>query len=234
MYPPKHFVEKDCINTANEVSNKTFDNISEENKKSIVSIINDKPLATLVFIDKKNVAHISHIPFHFANNLLTATKQKINELTNLTLTEQVLVGHVSNHHPVAKLLKTYGQAKLSLVFHGEDSYVSPHDVSFDNQSAQKVPTWNYANVHITGTAIEVTDIDKKYKQMELTSDIFERQVVEQTVNTSTPHQPWSLSTAPSTAIENMLNAITIFEVKITEIQGRFKLSQNKSSNVKKR
>ena len=44
--------------------------------------------------------------------------------------------------------------------------------------------------------------------------------------------PWVLDSAPGKAITQMLNAITIFKITIIEISGQFKLSQNKSTNIK--
>jgi len=176
-------------------------------------IIEDNPLATLIMNTNTDV-EISHIPCHFANKNKTS-----------------IMAHVSNHHPLAKELQQSPNAVINLIFHGEDAYVSPNDVSIENSQAQMVPTWNYAKVHITGSAVEVKDSNEKYNHMMQTSDYFEYRE-----RSPLPGQEnnkyWAISDAPDTAIKHMLNAITVFTVQVDNLEGRFKLSQNKSKVVK--
>ncbi len=178
-----------------------------EDIEFLQKVIKQNPLATLVFNDINNMPNISHIPCHFNSG-----------------DDRYLVGHVSNNHPLAAQLKNVASnnVTLNLVFHGENAYISPNYVGTANSSAQLVPTWNYSAVHISGYAIEVVEHDEKHQQMRLTSEYFEQ---DQT-------SAWSLDYAPETAINHMLQAITIFKVEITDIQGRLKLSQNKSRNIK--
>ncbi len=179
-------------------------------------IIEDNPLATLV-ISTNNDVEISHIPCHFANANNTR-----------------LMAHVSNNHPlVSKLQKSAKVTKItiSLIFHGGDAYVSPHDVCADDRKSQMVPTWNYAKVHVTGSATIVKNSDEKLSLMAQTSDYFEcsqrSPIAGQEDSTY-----WKLNDAPDTAIKHMLNAITVFSVQISDIEGRLKMSQNKSIQVK--
>ena len=59
MYPPKYFQTSD-----------------EENHK-LSALINDNPLATLLVNIDEPLPHISHIPFHFAeDDASTATEKK--------------------------------------------------------------------------------------------------------------------------------------------------------------
>lgn len=176
-------------------------------------IIEDNPLATLV-ISTGNHVEISHMPCHFANKNKTS-----------------IMAHVSNHHPLAKALQQSANVVISLIFHGEDAYVSPHDISADDRQAQMVPTWNYAKVHITGSATIVKNSIEKYSHMEQTSDYFECSQ-RSSIAGQEDSKYWKLNDAPDTAIKHMLNAITVFNVQISDIEGRFKLSQNKSMPVK--
>ncbi|SFD28830.1 FMN-binding negative transcriptional regulator [Pseudoalteromonas denitrificans] len=174
-----------------------------KNNKQLTKLIADYPLATLLIKDEREL-HISHIPFHYDEN------------------ELFLIGHVSNHHPLSERLKNSQTVHVSLIFHGEDAYISPSYVSQNNKSKQSVPTWNYRKVHISGEAIEISNHNEKYQQMDLTSQLFEQG----------QDIPWLLKSAPSKAIKHMLNAITIFKVTINTCEGRFKLSQNKTNEIK--
>jgi len=165
----------------------------------LIELIQNKPLATLVINIAGEPPHISHIPFHF------------NEQ------QSELIGHTSNQHPLAKQLKLNQMQDISLIFHGEEGYISPN-----YSQGQPVPTWNYAKVLVRGEAKAVTDNDEKYKQMDKTTQYFERD----------QEKPWVLDSTPNKAIIQMLNAITIFKITITEISGQFKLSQNKSTSIK--
>ncbi|QFI38061.1 FMN-binding negative transcriptional regulator [Moritella marina ATCC 15381] len=171
-------------------------------------VISQDPLATLVFIDTEQMPHISHIPCHFAVN------------------NDVIVAHVSNDHPLAAKLNAASTSNdgvdISLIFHGESGYVSPNFVPIDEREGQMVPSWNYIKVHVTGCATAITAPADKYQQMALTSAHFEQYQA----------QPWTLDSASSTAINHMLKAITVFSVSIVGLEGRFKLSQNKSANMR--
>jgi len=165
----------------------------------LIELINNNPLATLIINSEGKLPHVSHIPFHYDEQ------------------QTSLVGHTSNQHPLAKILKQNKIEDIILIFHGEQGYISPN-----YSEAQPVPTWNYSKVQITGEAKIITDSNKKYKQMDITTQYFEKEQA----------QPWLLDSAPSKAIEQMLKAITVFTVSINELNGQFKLSQNKPTAVK--
>ena len=97
---------------------------------------------------------------------------------------------------------------------------------------QKVPTWNYAKVHVSGQVTEVTNLDEKYQHMLISSDHFEQVKVQQKLTSPNTQVAWSLASAPSHAIEHMLKAITVFTFTISRIEGRFKLSQNKPTALR--
>ncbi|PKI12612.1 FMN-binding negative transcriptional regulator [Colwellia sp. 12G3] len=200
MYPPKYFQTSD-----------------EENHK-LSALINDNPLATLLVNIDEPLPHISHIPFHFAeDDATTEVKSK------------VLIAHVSNQHPLAARLLTQGDVPLSIVFHGEQCYISPHcgtnvntNNANDNTNGQVVPTWNYAKVHVTGIATAIIDPELKYQQMKISSQHFERE----------QQRPWELTEVSDKKIRQMLTAITFFKVYIDTFEGRFKFSQNKPTAVR--
>ncbi|AAZ27691.1 FMN-binding negative transcriptional regulator [Colwellia psychrerythraea] len=201
MYPAKHY------------------QTNEENITHYHEIIESNPLATLLFSHESEI-DVSHIPCHFSLKTSNTNTQQLERST--------LTAHVSNHHPLAKVLQRSSTVALQLVFHGEDAYISPRDVSKQHSHAQSVPTWNYAKVHVSGIAHEVKDSDDKYQYMAASTAYFE-----QRRSTNNIDKPWSIEEAPAIAIKKMLNAITIFSINITHLEGRFKLSQNKSKAVQK-
>jgi len=99
------------------------------------------------------------------------------------------------------------QPRVLVVFQGPHCYVSP---SWYQQEG--VPTWNYCAVHCTGTA---RIIDQKEQK---------RQLVEALTATHEQHQsaPWPIQYPAA-----MLQAIVGLEITVEDIQGKFKLSQNR-------
>jgi len=199
MYPAKYF------------------QTSEEENHKLSALINDNALATLLVNIDEAFPHISHIPFHFEECETSAEAKS-----------KVLIAHVSNQHPLAARLLAQGDVPLSLVFHGEHSYISPHcgaNINTNNNTkGQVVPTWNYAKVHVIGIATAIVDPELKYQQMKISSQHFERD----------QQRPWQLTEVSDKKIRQMLTAITFFKVSIDTIEGRFKLSQNKPTEVREK
>ena len=216
-YPAKHFINK-------------------EDNKALVQLIEQNSLATLLYIDNNAELHVSHIPFHFNES----PRLTLDEQNNDSLLGYELMGHVSNDHPVAHQLKNKSHTNITLIFHSEEDYISPNDVNIEHGGKQNVPTWNYAKVHVSGDVEEITDIDDKYQQMIKTTDYFEETDISQNSinnaqgpisNEKSTH--WTLETVPKRAIESMFKAITLFTLTITDIEGRFKVSQNKPDAIRK-
>jgi transcriptional regulator len=95
-----------------------------------------------------------------------------------------------------------------VIFQGPHCYISPNWYESRN-----VPTWNYAAVHVYGTAELVTDKNAIQDIVLELSDTHERPLPD----------PW----IPDYD-EAMLNAIIGFRFNVSRIQGKYKLSQNKS------
>jgi transcriptional regulator len=78
-----------------------------------------------------------------------------------------------------------------------------------------VPTWNYQAVHVYGIAELITEAGRLKNIVNKLTATYE----------SSFESPW----VPEYK-ESMLNAIVGIEIKITEIQCKYKLSQNRSEN----
>jgi transcriptional regulator len=98
------------------------------------------------------------------------------------------------------------------IFMGPHSYVSPSWY----EAKVAVPTWNYAAVHVRGTA-----------RME--DDAFLRKTIEDTTAKyeSGMPSPWKMP-IPEEYIVSMMKAIVGFSIQVSKVEAKFKLGQNRS------
>jgi len=125
----------------------------------------------------------------------------------------VLVGHMARANPHWQAMAA--QPQVLALFHGPHAYVSPSWY----QSHPSVPTWNYAVVHAHGRARLLHDPEQLEPLV--------RSLVEHHEQ-SRPH-PWAMA-LPADYQAQMLAAIVGFEIEITRLEGKLKLSQNRSAN----
>jgi transcriptional regulator len=103
-----------------------------------------------------------------------------------------------------------------VVFHGPHSYVSPSCYAPD---APAVPTWNYAVVHAYGTPHVIDDPEELREHQERLVAIHE----------AGRSPAWNMASQSPDYIEGMLKGIVGFEIPIARLEGKFKLSQNRSA-----
>lgn len=121
-----------------------------------------------------------------------------------------LQGHVAASNPIVADLT----GRLLVVFGGPHAYVSPRFYSAQN----RVPTWNYVAVHVRGRGRLVTGAAHK------------DQVMDELVARFEPgSEGWNRSRLSEEQYRNRLNAIQTFELEIEELEGVFKLSQDKDA-----
>jgi transcriptional regulator len=125
----------------------------------------------------------------------------------------VLVGHVARANPVWQQ-----PAKSVFVFQGADAYVSPGWYAAKREHGKVVPTWNYAVVHAHGTPRVVDERDGLLAIVTRLTASHE----------AAQRAPWSVGDAPPEFIEQMLRAIVGIEVPIERLEGKWKVSQNRS------
>ena len=130
----------------------------------------------------------------------------------------VLRGHFARGNPQWRDLAS--GAEVLTIFPGASAYVSPGYYPGKALDHKAVPTWNYVIVHAWGRA-EIFDDPARLRELvrEL-SDHHER---------GQP-QPWSMDDAPADYLDAMLRAIVGFELPITRIAGKQKLSQNQPAD----
>ncbi len=127
-----------------------------------------------------------------------------------------LTGHVARANPLWR--EADGQPVLAL-FQGPQAYVSPSWYPSKAQHGKAVPTWNYTMVQAHGTlrAIE----DPQWLRAFVTR-LTERHEGRRAM-------PWHVSDAPVDYVDAMLRAIVGIEIEVTRLEGKFKLSQNRSA-----
>jgi transcriptional regulator len=105
-----------------------------------------------------------------------------------------------------------------VVWRGADAYVSPNFYPSKSVDGKVVPTWNYLAVQARGTIAFHHEPKWKRTQVAALTDWHE----------AGSAKPWSVDDAPSDYIDGRLSAIVGFEIRITSIEGEWKLSQNRS------
>ncbi|MBL0330240.1 MAG: FMN-binding negative transcriptional regulator [Bacteroidetes bacterium] len=122
-----------------------------------------------------------------------------------------LVCHMAKANPQ---WESFTENEVLVIFQGPHAYISPSNY----EKQQNVPTWNYIAVHATGKAKIVSNPSEVMALMEKTIHQFEQKFYEQ----------WK--TLSPDYINGMLKAIVAFEIEVTKLEGKFKLSQNKTKN----
>jgi len=121
-----------------------------------------------------------------------------------------LRGHVAKANPHWRYLEQ--QAQCLTIFHGPHSYISPANYT----ARESVPTWNYGAVHLYGNARLFSSRGELHAMLNELIETFE------------PAYGRQWETMSETFRENMLRQIVGFEIVATRIEGKFKLSQNRT------
>lgn len=128
-----------------------------------------------------------------------------------------LHGHLSKANPQWREMEAGAEALV--IFPGPDAYVSPSFYPSKAEHGQAVPTWNYLAIHAYGIPEVFHDSDRL---RELVSTLTAK-------HEAGRPQPWTLEDAPAEYIAKMLNAIVGFTIPISRLEGKRKLTQNRSA-----
>lgn len=120
----------------------------------------------------------------------------------------ILSGHISRENPQAQSLQN-GEEILA-IFTGPHTYISSSWYDHEN-----VPTWNYIAVHVYGK-VRVLDYDKTVSSLKKLVDKYEK-----------PQQNPIRVEDLSEKTMRQARGILAFEIEITNIQAKKKLSQNR-------
>lgn len=122
-----------------------------------------------------------------------------------------LIGHIDIYNPHANLLKD--RREVTLLFSGPQCYISP-----SIYSTAQLPTWNYIKVHLKGT---VKAIESKAA--------LKQSLISMTQFLEAPDHKYILE-PDNPRLDRNLNYIKMFEISITDWEGKFKLSQDKKTS----
>lgn len=129
----------------------------------------------------------------------------------------VLRLHVARANPQLAQLAA-GQECL-VAFHGAQAYITPSWYATKAETHKVVPTWNFVAVHVWGTPVIQDDPAWLRAQLEALTDSQEKART----------QPWSVDQAPPDFIAAQMRAIIGVEIPISRIEGKWKVSQNRTA-----
>lgn len=129
-----------------------------------------------------------------------------------------LYGHVSVNNCQALSIEECAEALV--IVDGPIAYVSPSLYPTKTEHGKVVPTLNYVSVQIRGHLAPVTD-SKDFRDLlaALTSQY-----------EANRDEPWSISDAPFDFIQTQMRAIRGFSMRIDDVQGVAKHSQNRNES----
>jgi len=104
------------------------------------------------------------------------------------------------------------------IFQGPQAYVTPSWYKTKEETGKVVPTWNYVTVHAYGHMAVIEDRAWLLDQINALTNAMEK---------SRAHHPWSLTDAPASFVEALLEQIVGIETPIDRVEGKWKLSQNR-------
>lgn len=120
--------------------------------------------------------------------------------------------HLVRSNPIARVVTQPTAAVIAV--NGPDGYVSP---DWYNTSDQ-VPTWNYVAVHLRGV-LHPMDVSLLRAHLDRLSGNFEERLA--------PKPPWTADKMSDEALERMMRQILPFRFDVQDVEGTWKLNQNK-------
>jgi transcriptional regulator len=170
-----------------------------------------------------------YVPDHFREERAEILDDAIRRIGFATLVTQgldanhlpmsleggVLRGHVARANPVWKA----GEGEALAIFLGPQAYVSPGWYPSKAATGKAVPTWNYLTVHARGSIHWIQDADWLRAHVGALSEAHE----------AGRENPWAIDDAPVSYVDSLLRAIVGFELTITKLEGKWKLSQNRDA-----
>lgn len=166
----------------------------------LIALIEQFPLATIIGNGPSGLV-ADHIPLQFEADPRSLGK---------------FIGHVAKSNPLWELPS---DQELLIVFQGPSTYISPNWYATKQEAGKVVPTWNYAVVHAHCTLTAIHDQDQI---LQIITKLTDQHEIFQ------PH-PWRVTDAPKDFTERLAGNIVGIELKISRMQGKWKVSQNQPS-----
>jgi transcriptional regulator len=128
-----------------------------------------------------------------------------------------LRGHLARGNPHWRELVSDVEALA--IFDGPDAYVSPAWYEEKRLTGKVVPTWNYVTVQAHGSITLHHELEWLVPHVRRLAERHEVGRVD----------PWSIDDAPEGYVETQARAIVGLELRISRLEAKRKLSQNRSS-----
>lgn len=124
--------------------------------------------------------------------------------------------HLTRSNPI---VRAGLPAAAVLAVSGPDAYISPDWYGAEDQ----VPTWNYVAVHLRGT-LEALDPEVLETHVDALSAEHEGRLL--------PKKPWVSSKMSEGVMPRMMRMILPFRLQIAQVDGTWKLNQNKTPEAR--
>jgi len=175
---------------------------AEDRPEVLQELVRRHPLATLI-AQRGSAIDADHVPV-----LIDAADGPHGTLR----------GHVARANGLWKAVAE--NSEVLAIFHGEEHYVSPAWYPSKLADGKVVPTWNYVVVHARGPIRFRHEPDWLHALVTRLTDTHEAGRAE----------PWHVSDAPDDYIRGMLRAIVGFEIELSSLTGKWKMSQNRTAH----
>jgi transcriptional regulator len=178
---------------------------NEETRLDILhGLIRSQPFATLVTMGRSGL-----IATHLPVVLLPGEG-----------TPDILRGHISRANPQ---WREFDQSIEALaIFAGPQHYITPNWYPEKAEDGKVVPTWNYAVVHAYGTIRVIEDPAWLLTHLKSLT----------TQHEAASPRPWAVTDAPEDYIASQIRGIVGLEIPVRRLEGKWKVSQNKSDRTK--
>ncbi|HLJ61890.1 MAG TPA: FMN-binding negative transcriptional regulator [bacterium] len=103
------------------------------------------------------------------------------------------------------------------IFLGPNTYISPSWYPTKQETGKVVPTWDYLAIHAYGEIHTFDDPERLREHVTRLTKAHE----------GGRPAPWAVSDAPSEFIDSMLRGIVGVVIRITRLEGKWKMSQNR-------
>ena len=176
---------------------------AERDLPTLFAFIEAHPLATLVTSASHDGLLATHLPL---------------VLERVAGPMGTLVGHLARANPHSRSF-TDGAVDALVIFTGPDAYITPEWYATKRDTGLVVPTWNYVAVHAYGVLRLRDDPGFLRPHLEALT----------TQHEATRHNAWQVSDAPAEFIAQQMKAIVGVELRIDRLEGKWKMSQNRSA-----
>jgi transcriptional regulator len=171
----------------------------EEKRLEVLhQLVQTHAMGTLVTLDAGRL-NANHIPF---------------ELSTDGTPFGTLRAHVARANPVWQSFSS--EVEALAIFQGPQAYITPSWYATKQEDGKVVPTYDYMVVHAYGPIKVIEDAEWLRGLVTRLTDRYE----------AGRAKPWKVTDAPADYIDKRLSAIVGIEIPLTQLIGKWKLSQN--------